>query len=154
MNPIEDLENKAVEFFEQREFLVSFLLFHTLTEALLRAFLRKGDKETRFSNLVKDLESFLCTPPYAQPRGSVQRTIKQLTEYNQFRNRIIHNLWKHGYSRWNILCKEAARQAYIIYLLTAEYLETFSDELNKYHFAGSKRLKESFHTLLSDYKIK
>jgi hypothetical protein len=152
MTPIEELEEKAVEFYLKKEYLVSFLLFHTLTESLLRKFLKNEKREIRFSDLISKLENFLSKPPYRQPLKSIKATTIQLIRYNKFRNKLIHTLWKYGYKRWNALCKKAAQRGYIVYLLLAEYLETFDNQIGL-DFTKSKILNDVFEKILKDYNL-
>ncbi len=126
---INDNENAAREAFDRGDYLQAFLLIHTLIESLLRLFLKETDKEIKFSTLIKKYNQFLDQQKYP-----VKTLVKELTEFNRRRNRIVHQLWHKGYSYTNRQSKSAANTALILYGLAIEFLKTFDPEIIKIGF--------------------
>jgi len=126
---INDNENAAREAFDHGDYLQTFLLIHTLIESLLRLFLKETDKEIKFSTLIKKYNQFLDQQKYP-----VKTLVKELTEFNRRRNRIVHQLWHKGYSYTNRQSKSAANAALILYGLAIEFLKTFDPEIIKIGF--------------------
>ena len=127
-------ENEAVarRAYEQGDYVLCFLLSHALMEALLRAFLGQTGKET-FNDLVIAYKEFL------KSEGQAESTFaKELTEFNQRRNRVVHELWKRGYSVTNGKLEPACRGAFIVLGLFIEWLETFDPEITESGFEYEK----------------
>ncbi len=126
---IQDNEKAAREAFDRGDYLQAFLLIHTLLDSLLRLFLKETEEEIKFSMLVRKYEQFLEDQNY-----SVKTLVKELTELNRRRNRIIHQLWRKGYSYTNRQSRDAANTALITYGLAIEFLETWEPEITRVGF--------------------
>lgn len=125
-----DNEQAAAQALAVGDFLKAYLLVHALVEALLRAFLRVPEgRELRFSDLVDKYRAYLKSQHYPLPEF-----IDELTKFNQRRNRIVHELWRKGYSFTNRHAKPAARVAVVVYGLLIDWLETFDPEITKVGF--------------------
>lgn len=114
-------ENKTITraAYERGDYVLCFLLIHSLIEALLRAFLSQTGKES-FNELI-DLYK-----QYIKEQGQVRPTfVDELTQFNRRRNRVVHNLWKYGYKATNQKLKPACHPAFIMFGLFVEWLETF-----------------------------
>jgi len=126
---IKDNEGAAQVAFDRGDYLQAFLLIHTLLEALLRLFLKDTDKEVKFSTLIKRYDIFLEKQHY-----TVKTLVNELTQFNRRRNRIVHQLWKKGYSYTNRQSKGAAEAALIMYGLSIEFFETWDLEIEQIGF--------------------
>jgi hypothetical protein len=125
---VKENENVARRAYEQGDFVLCFLLSHSLIESLLRAFLGQIGNES-FNNLIVAYEDLMTLQGQV---GSV--FVKELTEFNRRRNRIIHHLWKNGYSATNEKLEPACRSAFIVFGLLIEWLETFDPEITESGF--------------------
>lgn len=105
--------------------LQAFLLVHALVESLLRVFLHVHEKEVTFHQLIQRYENFL-----KEQSPGISTFIKELTQFNRRRNRIVHELWRKGYSLTNRQAKDAAAAAVLMYGLFIEFLQTFDPELS------------------------
>jgi len=126
---LRDNESAVVAALEGADYVQAFLLLHTLVEALLRIFLRKEGDRLSFDDLIQDYRQFLEEEKYPYPEF-----IKELTEFNRRRNRIIHELWRKDYTFTNVMAEPAARGAQFMYRLFIEWLETFDPEITKIGF--------------------
>jgi hypothetical protein len=106
------------------DYVQAVLLLHCLVESLLRMFLGEMDEEIKFSVLVKRYENFLLGQSYPIPTFA-----QELRQFNKRRNRIIHQLWRKGYTFTNKQAEDAARVSVIIYGLLIEFLETFDEDI-------------------------
>jgi len=129
---IKDNENSVQTAFDRGDYLQAFLLIHALIESLLRQFLNENDEEVKFSTLINRYELFLKKEHY-----ECKTLVNELTQFNRRRNRIIHQLWKKGYSNTNSQSKEAAEAALTLYSLAIEFLETWDQEITKTGFEYS-----------------
>jgi hypothetical protein len=118
--------------YDQGELVLCFLLTRTLIESLLRAFLNKFGNES-FNDLIIGFENFMKSEGQ---KDSV--FIKELTKFNRQRNKVIHQLWKNGYSATNEKLEIACRGAFIVYGLLIEWLETFDPTIIKSGFDYDK----------------
>jgi hypothetical protein len=101
-----------------------------LIEALLRMFLRIPDeKKVSFDDLVRQYRSYLESERYSFPTF-----IDELTKFNRWRNRVVHQLWRKGHSFTNRQTESAARGAVMMYGLLIEWLETFDPEITTIGF--------------------
>jgi HEPN domain-containing protein len=125
---VADNEAAAQAAYQRGDYVSCFLLAHSLVEALLRAFLSKTKREN-FSGLIKAYEEFL-----AQEGQSSATFVKELTEFNRRRNRIIHQLWEKGYTVTNEKLAPACQTAFQVYGLFIEWLETFNPEITDFGF--------------------
>lgn len=129
---VKDLEIQAYRFWKKGDCYVAYLIFHSLIEGALRDFLNIcPDTELRFCDLIDRLAKFLETPPYTQPKDPVHRTIDRLTKFNRARNKLVHNLWRYGYSQLNQKSKRLSQQAFVTYVLEVEYLGTFNEDFEQ-----------------------
>lgn len=126
---VADNERAAQAAIDRRDFVEAFLLLHALTEALLKTFLEKEDERMRFDDLVREYEKYLKAEHQKEPAF-----VKELREFNRRRNRIIHNLWRKGFTLTNKWTEQAAGAALITYSLLIEWLETFDSEISKHGF--------------------
>ena len=126
---IDDNEKAARDAFERGDYLQAFLLIHSLMESLLRLFLNEADQEVKFSLLIKKYDQFLDEQNYP-----VKTLVKELTEFNRRRNRIVHQLWQKGFSYTNRQAETAANAALILYGLAIEFLETWDPEITRLGF--------------------
>lgn len=126
---VADNERAVQVAIDRHDFVEAFLLIHTLTEALLRAFLKEEDKRLRFDDLVREYEKYLKAEHQAEPTF-----VKELREFNRRRNRIVHNLWRKGFTLTNKWTEQAAGAALITYSLLIEWLETFDSEISEHGF--------------------
>lgn len=125
---VKDNETAAQAAFNRRDYVTCFLLSHSLIEALLRAFLTKTKRE-RFDDLITEYKKYL------QQEGQTHPTfVDELTKFNRQRNRVIHDLWKKGYTETNKKLESACRAAFIIYGLFIEWLETFQPDITEFGF--------------------
>lgn len=121
-------EDRARAAYDRGDYVLCFLLIHSLIEALLRAFLSKTGRE-RFSDLITAYERYL------ENQGQVRPTfVDELTEFNHRRNHVVHNLWKHGYGATNEKLESACRAAFIMFGLFIEWLETFDPAITDLGF--------------------
>ena len=108
----------------------AFLLVHALIEALLRLFLNIPDgKDISFNELIHKYRAYLGEANYPIPTF-----MDELTQFNQRRNRVVHKLWRKGFSFTNRQTEDAARMAVIMYGLFIEWLETFDPEITRMGF--------------------
>jgi hypothetical protein len=129
---IKENENVARRAYDQGDFVLCFLLSHSLIESILRAFLKNfGDGS--FNDLIIDFENFM------ESEGQMDSAfIKELIKFNRQRNKVIHQLWKNGYSATNQKLEPACRGAFIVYGLLIEWLETFDPTITKSGFEYDK----------------
>jgi hypothetical protein len=134
VNPIIVKENEKVarRAFEQGDYVLCFLLSHALIESLLRGFLEQtGDGS--FNNLIVAYEIYL------KSEGQTNLTfVKELTEFNRRRNRVVHQLWKKGYSITNEKLESACQNAFLLLGLFTEWLETFDPKITEIGFDYEK----------------
>ena len=126
---VADYEQAARQALERGDYVQSFLLFHALVESVLRQFLHETEDKLSFAGLIKKYDEFLQSEEYPIPTF-----VKELTEFNRRRNRIVHNLWQRGYSITNKLTEPAASGAIILYGLLIEWLDTFNPDIAEYGF--------------------
>ena len=126
-------EQAAANALSEGRYMDAFLLVHTLVEALLRAFLSVNKPRRSFNQLVAAYGTYLTDQSY--PKAVF---VDELQQLNHRRNRIVHQLWQHGYTYTNNQSKEAAKAAVIVYGLLIEWLETFDEEITKDGFTYQK----------------
>ncbi len=120
---VDDNEAAAQAAYQRGDYVSCFLLVHSLIEALLRAFLSKSSRES-FDDLIKAYDRFL-----RQERRSGATFVRELTELNRRRNRVVHQLWKKGYTATNENLAPACQAAFQVYGLLIEWLETYNPEI-------------------------
>ncbi|MBZ0258520.1 hypothetical protein K8I31_20805, partial [bacterium] len=69
-----------------------------------------------------------------QPEKLITSMIDDLENLNKLRNKIVHQLWKIGYSGINKLLEEPSCKLVVLYSLHIEFLETFDDEISESGF--------------------
>ncbi|GEM_PF-1301847 len=128
---IADNERAARQAFELGDNVSCFLLIHALVEGLLKDFLQRHGK-CRFKDLIDDYRSYvksMCQGP---------EFVAELTAFNKRRNRVVHDLWAHGYTWTNSRQKLvlACQAGMIMYGLFVEWLETFDPSITEvgYHY--------------------
>lgn len=126
---INDNEQAAALALDNKNFVQAFILVHVLIEALLRKFLKIQNENIAFNTLVQKYKSFLEGQQYSEPTF-----VEELMKFNQRRNRIIHQLWKKGFSFTNRQTEQAAQAAVKMYGLFIEWLETFDPEITQIGF--------------------
>ena len=122
---INDNERAVRAALDRGDNIQAFLLVHSLVESLLRIFLGEHKKEVAFSKLIQKYENIL-----KNNSPGVSTFVKELTQFNRRRNRIIHELWRKGYTFTNRQAKDAASVAVIMYGLFIEFLQTYDPELS------------------------
>ena len=125
VNPeiISENENAARDAFNRGDYVICFLLIHSLIESLLRAFLGKTGEET-FNNLIKSFNKLM------KSEGQNQSTfINELSELNRRRNRVIHELWAKGYSVTNENLKNVCQVSFMVFGLLIDWISTFNPEI-------------------------
>lgn len=116
-------EQAARQAYEKGNYIMSFLLIHSLVEGLLRTFLEREKRRT-FNELINDYESYL------KKEGQEKLTfVEELKEFNKRRNRVVHSLWEKGYNATNDKLEPACRASFTLYGLFIEWLETFDPEI-------------------------
>lgn len=120
---VRDNEAAAARALAEGEFIQAYLLVHALVESLLRIFLRVHEEAT-FHALIERYREFLKEERQPEPTF-----VKELTEFNRRRNKIVHQLWRKGFSFTNRRTEPAARAAVTVYGLFIEWLETFDPEI-------------------------
>ena len=130
---VRDNEQAAANALSEGRYMDAFLLVHTLVEALLRAFLRVDKPRRSFNQLVAAYGTYLTDQGY--PKAVFVGKLQQL---NRRRNRIVHQLWQHGYTYTNNQSKEVAEAAVNVYGLLIEWLETFDEGITKAGFTYQK----------------
>ena len=127
---VSDNEQAAAQALARRDFVQAYLLVHALIEAVLRLFLRIPDGEDiNFNDLVLKYQAYLEEADYPFPTF-----MDELTQFNRRRNRIVHQLWRKGFSFTNRQAEQAARAAVMMYGLLIEWLETFDPEITEIGF--------------------
>lgn len=127
---IKDNEQAAAQALADGHFAQAYLLVHALVEALLRLFLRMPEEEdVSFDKLIQKYRSYLDEEGYPLPTF-----IGEMTQFNRQRNRVVHQLWRKGYSFTNCQAEPAARGAVMMYGLLIEWLETFDQEITQIGF--------------------
>ncbi len=128
---VQDNETATRQALDSSDFVQAYLLLHALLESLLRQFLNKTRSNLTFEDLIKKYEALLRQNDYPTPSF-----VKELRAFNQRRNRIIHNLWKNGFTHTNKQAESAATGAYILYGLFIDWLETFDSKITEYGFTN------------------
>jgi hypothetical protein len=129
---VKENENISRRAYEQGDYVLCFLLSHALVESLLRAFLERAGNET-FNDLIIAYDKYLKTEGQTN-----SEFVKELTELNRRRNRVVHQLWGKGYSVTNKKLEPACRGAFIVFGLFIEWLETFDPEITESGFDYEK----------------
>ena len=125
-----DNEHAAAEALAGGDFVKAFITVHALIEALLRLFLRVPEgREVTFTSLIKEYRDYLAAEQY--PYWTF---VEELTQFNRRRNRIVHELWRDGYTHTNHQAEPAARGAVALYSLFIEWIQTFDDEIAQLGF--------------------
>jgi len=120
---ISDNEAAAARALKSGDHVHAYLLIHALMESLLRVFLGVHENST-FQALIERYEQFL------KEQGQTESTfVQDLTEFNRRRNRMVHQLWRKGYSFTNKQAESAAAAAVVTYGLFIEWLETFDPDI-------------------------
>ena len=125
---IDENEQIARKAFDNGDYILCFLLMHSLMASLLRMFLRKTEK-MNFNDLIKAYTEFL-----KKENQKKLTFVNELTNFNRRRNRVVHNLWKYGYSVTNQKLEPACKEAFLLFGLFIEWLETFNPEITKVGF--------------------
>jgi len=126
---VRDNEAAAARALQERNFVHAYFLIHALVESLLRLFLKDQGERTTFNDLISNYSRFLKEQRYPEPEF-----VDELTTFNQRRNRIVHQLWRRGFSLTNTQAEAAARAAVTLYGLFIEWLETFDPEITTIGF--------------------
>ena len=112
---------KAVRLALQRgDHVQAFLLVHSLVESLLRIFLARTRGDEKFQQLVQAYRVIL-----EQESPGITSFVEELTQFNRRRNRIVHELWRKGYTYTNHHARDAATSAVAMYGLLVEFVQTY-----------------------------
>jgi hypothetical protein len=130
---IQDNESAVARSLADANYVQSYLLVHALTEALLRAVLGRDDDRLSFNDLINAYRMFLDQNNYPIPTF-----VDDLVQFNRRRNRIIHQVWRKGYTATNEQTEPAARAAVLMYGLLIEWFETFDDSIGEKGFTLSE----------------
>lgn len=122
---IDDNERAVRAALDRGDNIQAFLLVHSLVESLLRIFLHVHEKEATFSQLIQNYKEILKSHS-----PGVSTFIVELTQFNRRRNRIVHDLWRKGYTFTNRQAKDAASAAVLMYGLFIEFLQTYDPKLS------------------------
>ena len=126
---IEDNETAVARAISDENYVQGYLLIHSLIESLLRVFLGLEDEKKRFYDLIQAYRSYLVTINYP-----AMTFVDELEKFNKRRNRIVHDLWKKGYSATNKQAESATTAAVMMYGLFIEWLETFDEHFSERGF--------------------
>ena len=126
---VKDNEKAAQTALDRGDYLQAFILIHTLLESLMRVFLKLTDENLKFHQLIERWEDFL-----KHQHSGIKSFVKELTEINRRRNRIVHELWGKGYTFTNRQAKDAAIASIQMYSLFIEFLQTYSEDLEEQGF--------------------
>ena len=77
-----------------------------------------------FSELINAYRVFLTQKKYPFPTF-----VDELMQFNLRRNRIVHQLWRRGFSSTNEQAEAAARAAVTMYGLLIEWFSTFDESI-------------------------
>ncbi len=121
---VRDNEAAAARALESQNFVQAYLLVHALVESLLRTFLSNKRHDCAFHTLIREYKQFLADEQQLEPTF-----VEELTEFNRRRNRLVHQLWRTGFSFTNGHAESAARAAVVMYGLFIEWLETFDSDI-------------------------
>src|SRR6267378_4378437 len=125
---VSDNETAAKHAYKSGDYVQAYLLIHALVESLLRVFLGVHEDST-FHALIARYGRYLTE------QGQTETTfVQDLTELNRRRNRIVHELWRKGYSFTNRQAEPAAAAAVLTYGLFIEWLETFDPNIRSAGF--------------------
>jgi hypothetical protein len=124
-----DNEQATARALRDGNFAQAYLLVHALMEALLRLFLRQDQDQASFNSLILAYKRYLEDEKYPEPTF-----VDDLEKFNRRRNRIMHQLWRKGFSYSNSQAEEAARAAVVVYGLFIEWLQTFDPEITRLGF--------------------
>jgi hypothetical protein len=137
---VKDNEQAAAQALAEEAFVQAYLVVHALIEALLRLFLRIPEgRDVSFNDLIRKYRSYLEEQQYPIPTF-----IEELTQFNRRRNRILHQLWRKGFSFTNRQTEPAAYAAVMIYGLLIEWLETFDPEVTQIGFRYDEDVQPPF----------
>ena len=126
---VRDNEAAVARALQEGNFVQAYLLVHAVLESLLRVFLQDHREKMTFEGLIETYRRFLSEHDYPQPTF-----VKELTEFNRRRNRIVHELWRRGFSFTNSQAEPAAKAAVKMYGLFIEWIETFDSEITDLGF--------------------
>lgn len=121
---VSDNEKFVQAALDRGDYLQALILIHVLIESLMRAFLELTDDNLRFQQLIEHYEEFLDRESLG-----IKSFVKELTEFNRRRNRIVHKLWRKGYTFTNRQAKDAATASILMYGLFIEFLQTYDENL-------------------------
>ena len=138
---VRDNEAAAAGALQDRNFVHAYLLVHALVESLLRVFLRDHRDKTTFHDLIEGYRRFLVERNQPEPTF-----VNELTEFNRRRNRLIHHLWRRGFSFTNAQAEPAARVAVMMYGLFIEWVETFDPGITALGFEYDDGISHSRRT--------
>jgi len=130
---VEDNESALARFLADGNFVQAYLLAHALTESLIRSVLGRDDDRLTFNDLISAYRMFLDQNSYPIPTF-----VDELIQFNRRRNRIVHQLWRRGFTATNGQTEPAARAAVMMYGLLIEWLGTFDDSIGEKGFNMSE----------------
>jgi hypothetical protein len=93
----------------------------------------RDDDGLNFNDLINAYRMFLDQNSYPIPTF-----VDELVQFNRRRNRIVHQLWRKGFTATNEQTEPAARAAVIMYGLLIELFSTFDDSINEKGFRISE----------------
>lgn len=120
---VKDNETAVARSLAEGNYVQAYLLVHALTESLLRGVLDQSDRSS-FNDLIRAYELFLQHNHYPTPEF-----VDELTQFNRRRNRMVHELFRKGFTATNNQAKQAATTAVMMYGLLIEWFATFDDSI-------------------------
>lgn len=110
-------------------FVQAYLLVHALAESLLRTVLEQENERVNFNRLIELYQEYLTENHYPVPEF-----VDDLIQFNRRRNRIVHQLWRKGFTITNTQAEPAAQAAVFMYGLLIEWFGTFDDSIREKGF--------------------
>ncbi len=126
---VNDNEKAVRAALDRGDYVQAFLMVHALVESLLRVLLRETENDLSFHRLIEKYRLFL-----EEQSPGIATFVEELTQFNRRRNRIVHELWRNGYTYINRQAQDAAVAAVLMYGLFIEFLQTFYPELSQKGF--------------------
>ncbi len=127
---IKDNEGAVARALQQGNYILSYLIVHSLIELLLRTFLCvPQEEESDFADLVKSYKEHMLSQHHADALFE-----NELTQFNLRRDRFFAQIRERGFSTVNEQTRAQAAMAVNVYGLLIEYLETFDANIGEMGF--------------------
>ena len=127
---IKDNEGAVARALQQGNYVLSYLIVHSLIELLLRKFLCvPQEEEYDFADLVKSYKEHMLSRHHANALFE-----NELTHFNLRKHRFSAQIRERGFSAVNEQTRDQAATAVKVYGLLIEYLETFDANIREMGF--------------------